>query len=218
MVDKEKRSKESILYFEQVINSQEYKTIQKWFDRSGCNNTSLIGPVALIFHEARADFFCDWVDYYKDTVFYARLPEAAMILYNFLIKKDLRFSKETVLSCLEALVFYQTWRGCSMENKVANVLGDENFKCVFPKTSEVDLVLQVDFMLAYDEEWIAGVQVKPKSYARMNTDIRDSHRLFEKNYKIPVYVVYYDSNYHKIDYETLKPIFLLKDEVLGKVN
>lgn len=196
-----------INYYEKVVKTNNYKTIQVYFKSNDCVNHELVGHMTYLCRQSKAKNFLDWVKYYNTTPYAKNLSVAVQKLQKKLKENNLEYTDEVVGICLKAFILYQTWIGVEQEKAAMKLLADGNFYCLYPQ-SDIDLYHNIDIILVSrsKKKWVAGIQVKPSSFVEMDSD-RYRTTKFHKRYHLPTMNVRYDrytKRFYQIDIENLQ--------------
>ena len=111
-------------------------------------------------------------------------------------------TKSESRSYVRTRLFKETFEGYQEEIKAREILEKlyPNFKVV-SSSAEHDSNYAIDLEFWYKEKLVAGVQVKPRSYAQFKNDVtkstirlnKEKNEKFKKKFKAPVLWYYYDN-------------------------
>lgn len=189
------RDKEYHSFFQKMSDSNEYKTIQKYFYKSDCVSCTMIGHITRLIRESQATTLCEWYDFYKHTTYYSNLTIATKNLQTTLTEYNLSYPVQTVLLCLKTFIIYKAWIGCQMEQEAMKILNDTNYYSIYPHPT-MDIRYAVDFVLVHNKKYTIGVQVKPVTYRETDRDWERMKNFYRK-YKAPVFYLRYNPKTQK---------------------
>ena len=196
-----------INYYEKVLKTNNYNTIQMYFKNNDCVNHKIVGHMTYLCRQSKAKDFLEWVKYYDTTPYAKNISIAVGKLQETLRENKVECTDEVVTICLKAFLLYQTWIGVEQEKAAMKLLADKNFYCLYPQ-SDIDLYHNIDIILVSRsrKKWVAGIQVKPSSFYEMESD-RYRTAKFQKRYHLPTMNIRYDrykKDFYDVDIENIQ--------------
>lgn len=183
---------------ERIEKSEEYKDIQRYFDKSGCDNPELIGYVMDLCRKSNAKDCNNWIYFYIQTSNMMHFQESAMKLYTYLCEnhKEKHYTHKNCMDCLMCFIFLKTWKGLQKEQE-ARLLFDDELWNVRLTTKEEDNKYAVDLVINYKNKDLWGIQVKPDTFKNMKEEISvnlEKNKIYKQKFGYSVMYVFYDEN------------------------
>ena len=190
--------------------SQTYKDLSKYFDRSYCNTTKILGNCAGMIKENDFNTFKDWAAYWYKSEYSDNLPKAIELLQTYTSPiYQTEWSESEYEACILYHTLIQTWDGLQREKEVLEYLQSKRPNSHFRLSKrQEDVELGID-ILQFDKETkkLERVfQVKPISFKEKilgkEYDYQTPKLLkFEQKYHKDAWYVFYKG---KNQYEFLK--------------
>lgn len=128
-------------------------------------------------------------------------------LYNaqLVYWKEYRYSLQDCIQWEYDLFVIQSLKGGIIEKRAIQLLNQKIEKLSFIEAEGyLDEELRIDILVKNNlDETIAGIQVKPKTFMRMRSEVITFNKIANAKWKKPVYYLYYDENEQFINMDKL---------------
>lgn len=193
----------------QMGQTQTYKDLSKYFDKSLCNTCKILGNCAGMIKENEFNDFKEWASYWYKSKYSDNLPNAVELLKNYtkpILNKE--YSPAEYEECILYHTLIQTYDGLQREKEILNYLQKKRPNSYFRLShQEEDRKLGIDILQFNNEtkKLERVFQVKPISFKKiMNTeDDYNTPKLknFANKYKKDAWYIFYKN---KNEYEFKK--------------
>ena len=131
----------------------------------------------------------------------AELEEIAIRFQEALLKNGIAVSDEEAYAMVWIRIFDETWNGYRREKDLMREISSATGTRCLHTTPEEDEKYAVDGLVYSDSKMLCGIQIKPQSYkGNANFLLKakeiNNHKneAFSREYKVPVFYVYYDDS------------------------
>lgn len=119
-----------------------------------------------------------------------------------------KFSLDSCIQWEYNLFVINSLKGSYLEKKALLQLSGKTKYQVQEANNYIDEELRVDLILSYNNEQIAGIQVKPDTYNYIRYGVKKFNIEANKKWGLPVFYLYYDANDNFINF----------DEIINKIH